>query len=73
MHDKKKYELHFDFGNKKNSEYLNNEEKFNELKEKLKIKISRDYKIPKDKIIITYPQKGSLSVQLIFQSDEFNK
>ena len=72
MHDKKKYELHFDFGNKKNSEYLNNEEKFNELKEKLKIKISRDYKIPKDKIIITYPQKGSLSVQLIFQSDEFN-
>ena len=72
MHNKKKYELHFDFGNKKNTEYLNNEEKFNELKEKIKIKISKDYKIPKDKIIITYPQKGSLSVQLIFQSDEFN-
>ena len=36
MSDKKKYELHFDFGEKKNEEYLNNEDKFNELKEQLK-------------------------------------
>ena len=72
MSDKKKYELHFDFGEKKNEEYLNNEKKFNELKERLKSKISKDYKIPKDEIIITYPQKGSMSVQLIFQNDEFN-
>ena len=72
LDDKKKYELHFDFGNKKNNEYLNDEIKFNELKEKLKLKISKDFQIPKDKIIITYPQKGSLSVQLIFERDEFN-
>ena len=72
MHEKKKYELHFDFGEKKNLEYLNDYNKFNEFKEKLKLKLSKDYQIPKDKIIITYPQKGSLSVQLIFQSDEFN-
>ena len=72
MSDKKKYELHFDFGEKKNNEYLSNEKKFNELKEQLKSKISKDYKISKDKIIITYPEKGSLTVQLIFQSDEFN-
>ena len=38
----------------------------------MKLKLSKDYNIPKDKIIITYPQKGSLSVQIIFQSDEFN-
>jgi hypothetical protein len=74
MHEKKKYELHFDFGEKRNSEYLNDSNKFNEFKEKLRLKLSKDYQIPKDKIIIiiTYPQKGSLSVQLIFQSDEFN-
>ena len=71
-HKKKKYDLHFDFGLKKNEEYLNNEKKFEELKEKIKSKLSKDYKISKDKIIITFPQKGSLSVQLIFQSDEFN-
>ena len=38
----------------------------------MKLKLSRDYNIPIDKIIITYPQKGSFMVQLIFQSDEFN-
>ena len=70
--DQKKYELHFDFGEKQNMEYLNDTEKFNKLKEKMKLKLSKDFKVPKDKIIITYPQKGSLSVQIIFQSDEFN-
>ena len=72
LDEKKKYELHFDFGEQKNNEFLNNGKKFNELKEKLKIKISKVYKIPKEEIIITYPQKGSLSVQLIFERDEFN-
>ena len=38
----------------------------------MKEKISKDYNISKDKIIITLPQKGSLSVQIIFQSNEFN-
>ena len=72
MNQKKKYSLHFDFGKQKNEEYLNDEEKFEELKEQLKEKISKDYNISKDKIIITLPQKGSLSVQIIFQSNEFN-
>jgi hypothetical protein len=72
MNEKKKYDLHFEFGTKKNEEYLNNEEKFNELKEQLKLKLSKDFNISKDKIIVTFPQKGSLSVQIIFQSDEFN-
>ena len=71
-HERKKYDLHFDFGLEKNEEYLTNEKKFEELKEKIKLKLSKDYNIPKEKIIITFPQRGSLSVQLIFQSDEFN-
>ena len=34
--------------------------------------MSKDYNIPADKIVITFPQKGSFHVQVIFQSDEFN-
>ena len=52
MNNKKKYDLHFDFGKQKNEEYLNNEEKFEELKEQIKTKLSKDYNTPKDKIIV---------------------
>ena len=72
MNNKKKYDLHIDFGKQKNEEYLNNEEKFEELKEQIKTKLSKDYNTPKDKIIVTFPQRGSLRVQVIFQSDKFN-
>ena len=34
--------------------------------------MSKDYNIPKEKIIVTYLQEGSVRVQVIFQSDEFN-
>jgi len=34
--------------------------------------LSKDYHIPEDKIIVTFPQKGSFHVQVIFQSEEFN-
>ena len=72
MCKKKKYDLHFDLGEKRNEELLNNEEEYEKFKNNLKLKLSRDYNIPIDKIIITLPQKGSFSVQVIFQSDEFN-
>ena len=72
MSQKKKYNLKFDFGEKKNEEYLNDKEKFEELKEQLKEKLNKDYNISKDKIIVTFPQKGSLTVQVIFQDVEFN-
>ena len=45
MNQKKKYNLHFDFGEEKNEEYLNNKEKFEELKENIKQKLSKDYNI----------------------------
>ena len=69
---KKKYDLHFEFGEKRNEELLNNKEEFEKFKQNLKLKLSKDYNIPTDKIIVTFPQKGSCHVQVIFQSDEFN-
>ena len=69
---KKKYDLHFDFGNQKNEEILNKKDEYEKFKEDLLEKLSRDYNIPKNKIIVTFPQKGSVNIQVIFQSDEFN-
>ena len=42
-------------------------------KKKLRKKLSKDYNIPEDQIIITFPQRGSYKVQVIFESEEFNK
>ena len=70
--EKKKYDLHFEFGEKRNEELLNNKEEYEKFKKNLKLKLSKDYNIPEDKIIVTFPQKGSYHVQVIFQSEEFN-
>ena len=72
MIDKTKYNLHFDFGEEKNKKILSDEKEFEKFKEKLKSKLSRDYNTPSDKIVVTFPQKGSVGVDVIFQSDEFN-
>ena len=69
---KNKYDLHFDLGAQRNEELLNNEEEFKKFKNDLIIKLSKDYNIPTDQIIVTFPQRGSLHVQVIFQSSEFN-
>ena len=69
---KKKYDLHFEFGNKRNNELLTNKNEYEKFKNNLKLKLSKDYNISIDEIIVTYPYKGSFHVQLIFQSDEFN-
>ena len=72
MIEKKKYNLHFELGEKRNNELLKNKNEYNKFKEKLKLKISKDYNIPSDKIVISLPKKGGFHLQLIFQSDEFN-
>ena len=72
MINKKKYDLHFELGEKRNEELLNNENEYEKFKENLKKKLSKDYNIPKEKIIVTLPQKGSFHVQVIFQSKDFN-
>ena len=72
MINKKRYDLHFELGEKRNNEILNNKKEFEKFKENLKLKLSKDYNIPPEKIIITLPQKGSLHVQVIFQSEDFH-
>ena len=72
MIEKKKFNLHFDLGEKTNNELLNNKDKQNEFNKKIAKKISLAYNIPEDEIILTNPQKGSYEIQLIFQSEEFN-
>ena len=69
---KKKYDLYFEFDNGRVLELLSDENEYNKFKDDLKSKLSKDYNIPKDKIIVTFPQRGSFHVQVIFQSDEFN-
>ena len=72
MCGKKKYDLHFEFGEERNEELLDKEEEYEKFKKNLKLKLSKDYNIPEDKIVVTFPQKGSFHVQVIFQSNEFN-
>ena len=69
---RKKYDLYFDFGKKRNEELLKNKYQYEDFKNKLTKKISEFYDVPIDEIIITFPQKGSVHVQLIFQNEEFN-
>ena len=71
MINKKKYDLYFKLGEERNEEILNNEEEYEKFKTNLKLKLSKDYNIPPEKIIVTLPQKGSLNVQVIFQDDDF--
>ena len=72
MIEKKKYDLHFDLGEERNNELLNDPDKQEEFNNKLRKKLSKEYNIPEDKIIITNPQKGSYNVQVIFETEEFN-
>ena len=72
MIDKKKYNLHFELGEERNKELLNNKEEQKKFNDKLRKKLSIEYNIPEDKIIIANPQKGSYQIQVIFQDDNFN-
>ena len=72
MIEKKKYNMTFDFGDKRNDELLNNKYEQEKFHNKLKQKLSLEFNVPEDDIILTNPQKGSYKIQLIFQSKEFN-
>ena len=72
MIEKKKYSLHFDFGDERNEELLNDKNEQEKFNNKLRKKLSLEYNIPEEKIIVTNPQKGSYQVQVIFQTDTFN-
>ena len=69
--DKAKYNLHFDFGEENNKKLLNDEAKRKKFHEKLRKKLSKEYNISEDEIIITFPRKGSYQVTVIFMSIDF--
>ena len=69
---KKKYELSFNLPEERVQELLFIPEEYEEFKDNLRSKLSGDFNIPKEKIVVTFPQRGSFKVQVIFQSDDFN-
>ena len=69
---KNKYNFHFDFGEQRNNELLTNKVEQKKFNDKLRQKLSIEYNIPENQIILTNPQKGSYEIQVIFETDEFN-
>lgn len=70
--NKKKYDIHFDFGESTNELLLENKTKFEIFCDCVKNKLNKKYNIPKNEIIITYPQRGSFRVDLIFRNEAFD-
>ena len=71
MSYKPKYNLHFDFGNEKNTKLLDDENERKIFHDKLRKKLSIEYNINEEDIIITFPRKGSYQVTIIFKSKDF--
>ena len=71
---KKKYNLHFDISEERNEELLNNKEEQEKFIKNLRKKLSKEYNIPEEEIIITNPQRGcfELSVIFLYQDEDFN-
>ena len=70
---KNKYNFHFDLGTERNNELLTNKIEQKKFNDKLRKKLSKEYNIPENKIILTNPQRGSYEIQVIFETDEFNQ
>ena len=66
-----KYNLHFDFGNEKNTKLLDDENERKIFHDKLRKQLSIEYNINEEDIIITFPRKGSYEVTIIFKSKDF--
>ena len=71
--NKNKYNFHFDFGEERNNELLTNIKEQQIFNDKLRKKLSIEYNIPENQIILTNPQKGSYEIQVIFETNEFNQ
>ena len=70
--DKSKYVLNFDFGEKINNKLLNDEKEQKLFNNKLLKSISLQYGISENEILVTYPQKGSYIIHIIFLSEKFD-
>ncbi len=73
MIDKKKYDLHFDFGPKRNNELLTNIEEQEKFHNKIKKALNREFQINEENILITNPQKGSYNVQIILLNEDSDR
>jgi hypothetical protein len=71
MGTQKKFDFHFDLGSEKNEKLLNDENEQKKFNEKLKKKLSKELGINEDEIIVSFPQKGSYKVLVIFKSNDF--
>ena len=72
MSDKSKYDLHFDLGEDKNNQLLDDEEERKKFNDKLRKKLSKELNISEEDILITFPRKGSYQVTVIFKSPDFS-
>ena len=71
MYNFKKYIFHFDFGEEKNNELLNNVEKQNHFNLKLKIKLLSLLKVNRNDIIMCNPRNGSYEITAIIKINNF--
>ena len=71
MGTQKKFDFHFDLGSEKNEKLLNDEKEQKKFNEKLKKKLAKEYGISEDEIIVSFPQKGSYKIIVIFKSNDF--
>ena len=71
MSDKSKYDLHFDLGEDKNNKLLEDEKERNKFNDKLRKKLSKEFNINEEDILITFPRQGSYQVTIIFKSSDF--
>ena len=72
MSNKTKYDLHFDLGEDKNNKLLEDEEERKKFNDKLRKKLSKEFNINEEDILITFPREGTYQVTIIFKSADFN-
>ena len=74
--ENEKYNISFDFGKKQNNKLINDENEQEKLNKTLKNKISKEYGLSKDEVIIIHPpqklNQNHYDIQLIFQNNDFN-
>jgi hypothetical protein len=71
MYNFKKYIFHFDFGEEKNNELLNNNDEQVNFNRKLKIKLLSLLKVHRNDIIMCNPRNGSYEITAIIKKNNF--
>ena len=71
MINKTKFDVHFDFWEERNEQLLFNENEQKKFKDLIIEKISEKFRISKEKLILSNPQRGSFKINL-FQTENFN-